>query len=389
MEQQDVRRLLCRPVRLRRQSRRVLAGRADGDLRRVGSGRRGLRPVRRRCDDRRSRERRRSPAPRSVGHPVRHEGVGHPVDDACARTARRCTPRCAAGGCGGIAYVGVFDQTGEPRLLPTGVRVPKRRRRPARRTSPRPASHEAGHNLGLSHDGTATSGYYSGHGSWAPIMGVGYYKAITQWSKGEYAGANQTQDDFAVMQSNGARPSPTTTPIDTAASRYLVASPTGIISTRGDVDVFSITVTQPTDDHGHRDTGGDQPRPRHRPHAGRVRRRPRREPAVWDRPQATSPPGWTRRISTTVPPGTYTVRVDGVGAGAARSTPGTRTTPASAPTPCRSRPPPADRSDYAVSTSPSTVISTVSGRRTRVRRSGPQPGLVTRMPTRCRHGFGR
>ena len=45
-------------------------------------------------------------------------------------------------------------------------------------------AHEAGHNVGLSHDGTATSGYYSGHGSWAPIMGVGYYRAITQWSRG-------------------------------------------------------------------------------------------------------------------------------------------------------------------------------------------------------------
>ena len=57
-------------------------------------------------------------------------------------------------------------------------------------------SHEVGHNLGLSHDGTASVGYYQGHGSWAPIMGVGYYKAITQWSKGEYSGANNTQDDL-------------------------------------------------------------------------------------------------------------------------------------------------------------------------------------------------
>ena len=50
------------------------------------------------------------------------------------------------------------------------------------------ASHEFGHNLGLSHDGTATTGYYSGLGtgnvSWGPIMGVGYYTQVTQWSKG-------------------------------------------------------------------------------------------------------------------------------------------------------------------------------------------------------------
>ena len=46
------------------------------------------------------------------------------------------------------------------------------------------ASHELGHNLGLGHDGTSTTGYYTGHGSgtvsWAPIMGVGYYQNVTQ-----------------------------------------------------------------------------------------------------------------------------------------------------------------------------------------------------------------
>lgn len=64
-------------------------------------------------------------------------------------------------------------------------------------------SHEVGHNLGLSHDGTSTLGYYDGHGPWAPIMGVGYYRPVTQWSKGEYADANNGEDDLAVMASNG------------------------------------------------------------------------------------------------------------------------------------------------------------------------------------------
>ncbi|MEH6824264.1 MAG: PKD domain-containing protein [Motiliproteus sp.] len=67
------------------------------------------------------------------------------------------------------------------------------------------ASHELGHNLGLSHDGTGSTTYYGGHGadsslvSWAPIMGSSYYKNVTQWSKGEYSGANNGQDDLAII----------------------------------------------------------------------------------------------------------------------------------------------------------------------------------------------
>lgn len=68
------------------------------------------------------------------------------------------------------------------------------------------ASHEAGHNLGLSHDGR-TDGieYYGGHGtgdiSWGPIMGTGYNRNVSQWSKGDYYLANNTQDDLAILAS--------------------------------------------------------------------------------------------------------------------------------------------------------------------------------------------
>ncbi|WP_411874723.1 zinc-dependent metalloprotease family protein [Vulcanococcus limneticus] len=55
-------------------------------------------------------------------------------------------------------------------------------------------SHEVGHTLGLSHDGTSSSGYYYGHGSgetsWAPIMGVGYNKNVTSWDNGTYYGSS-------------------------------------------------------------------------------------------------------------------------------------------------------------------------------------------------------
>src|SRR6185295_11944565 len=61
-----------------------------------------------------------------------------------------------------------------------------------------------GHNLGLSHDGrTDGAQYYGGHGSgetsWGPIMGTGYNRNVSQWSKGEYYLANNTQDDLAII----------------------------------------------------------------------------------------------------------------------------------------------------------------------------------------------
>jgi hypothetical protein len=74
-------------------------------------------------------------------------------------------------------------------------------------------SHEIGHTLGLSHDGLKNVGgatvdeYYEGHGAgvtgWAPIMGVGYYQPLAQWSRGEYVSganlANNTEDDLAII----------------------------------------------------------------------------------------------------------------------------------------------------------------------------------------------
>ncbi|MFN9366183.1 MAG: M12 family metallo-peptidase [Planctomycetota bacterium] len=64
-------------------------------------------------------------------------------------------------------------------------------------------SHEAGHTFGLRHDGLSGQAYHPGVGSgptgWGPIMGAPFGKNLVQWSRGEYVGADNTEDDFAVI----------------------------------------------------------------------------------------------------------------------------------------------------------------------------------------------
>lgn len=112
-------------------------------------------------------------------------------------------------------------------------------------------AHEFGHNLGLSHDGTASASYYAGHGSplsWGPIMGASYGKQVTQWSRGEYAGANRPyQDDLAIIagkltwipDDHGGTVSTATVPAFSAApdgGRSLAVD--GVISSAADADLF-------------------------------------------------------------------------------------------------------------------------------------------------------
>lgn len=151
---------------------------------------------------------------------------------------------CATG-CGGIAYVGVYGSTGtshdfyQPALIfQNGVTDNPKYVGEA-------TSHEVGHNVGLNHDGTSTTAYYQGQGSWAPIMGTSYYKPITQWSKGEYTGANNTQDDFTVMGTNGLPLKTDDYGNTTATATYVSTAPAtvdGVISTAVDVDVFTFSV---------------------------------------------------------------------------------------------------------------------------------------------------
>lgn len=151
------------------------------------------------------------------------------------------------GSYGGLAYLGTFDDIGD--TYKTALVFPER-------LSGNPkfiaeaAAHECGHSLGLNHDGvTAGSAYYSGHGagetSWAPLMGAGYYANLTQWSKGEYAAADNLQDDLAVMKTYGLPGRPddhgngpgTATPLP-AGDVWTAA---GVIGSDTDVDVFSFS----------------------------------------------------------------------------------------------------------------------------------------------------
>jgi hypothetical protein len=129
-------------------------------------------------------------------------------------------------------------------------------------------SHELGHNLGLSHDGIAGGAtYYDGHGSgatsWAPIMGVGYYVNVSQWSKGEYASASNGEDDLAIVAGKlstrpddhgGTAQAASTLVVEngTVASETPVSDPfrtapeqnRGVIGSSTDVDAFRFTVTE-------------------------------------------------------------------------------------------------------------------------------------------------
>ena len=60
-------------------------------------------------------------------------------------------------------------------------------------------SHEVGHTFGMNHDGKGDFEYYEGHGNWAPILGVAYDRAVSQFSNGDYTGATNTENDFDMI----------------------------------------------------------------------------------------------------------------------------------------------------------------------------------------------
>ena len=82
-------------------------------------------------------------------------------------------------------------------------------------------------------------------------MGVGYDQTVTQWSKGEYANANNTQDDLAIISSdnNEVEYRADDTGNTLASARYLEILPglsvrtQGVIEQTGDVDAFRFSTS--------------------------------------------------------------------------------------------------------------------------------------------------
>lgn len=147
--------------------------------------------------------------------------------------------------CGGNAYVGVFNYSANHALYQPALIFTQGLGGPASaKNIAEAAAHEVGHNLGLSHDGTTTgSTYYTGAAGWAPIMGIGYYEPVSQWSKGEYTSANQKQDDYAVMATYGIALRVDDWGSTSATAGVLTSSASGVISTQTDSDWFKFTPT--------------------------------------------------------------------------------------------------------------------------------------------------
>lgn len=163
---------------------------------------------------------------------------------------------------GGVAYVNVFGTTGYAYYRPAWIYHNNLAN--SESYIAEAAAHEVGHNMGLSHDGkTDGTEYYGGHGSgdisWGPIMGTGYDRHVSQWSKGEYYLANNTQDDLAIIagkltyrtDDHGSTPGTATPLVVTGGTNVVSTTPDndptntspankGVLERNTDVDVFSL-----------------------------------------------------------------------------------------------------------------------------------------------------
>ncbi|MCS3799974.1 T9SS type A sorting domain-containing protein [Niastella sp. OAS944] len=162
------------------------------------------------------------------------------------------------GGVGGVAFVGSFSWGDNhpcfvfSNLLGTNPKYVAEA-----------ASHEAGHTLGLQHQSAYTTacmkteynpGDGNGETSWAPIMGVGYYRNLTTWHYGPNTYAcDYYQDDLAIISGAtngfGYRTDDIGNTLISATSVGFAStgfSTTGLINSGTDKDVFKFTLPAAT-----------------------------------------------------------------------------------------------------------------------------------------------
>lgn len=111
--------------------------------------------------------------------------------------------------------------------------------------------HEVGHQYGLKHDGGQPGGeYYEGIAEydWNSYMGNFWFTDFNQWSKGEYTGANNQQDDLADISEetpfrtddNGGSKALV---FDQGQSTLSIDNNIGLIERNTDEDVFTFDIS--------------------------------------------------------------------------------------------------------------------------------------------------
>jgi hypothetical protein len=155
-------------------------------------------------------------------------------------------------GAGGVAYVGSFDWGSDTPVFAFPKNLSNSEKYIAEAVS-----HEVGHAVGLHHDGTGSEEYYGGHGSgatgWAPIMGTGYYKELVQWGTNEYPGADNPEDDLAIIVSGNGFGYRSDDYGDTRQAAEVLLEDAGhqifaygVIERNNDLDFFAFTTTSGT-----------------------------------------------------------------------------------------------------------------------------------------------
>lgn len=203
-------------------------------------------------------------------------------------------------GAGGIAYINSFGISSDtpcfvfPRSLGNNAKY-----------IAEATSHEVGHTVGLYHSSQSNgTEYYQGHADWAPIMGVGYYKAVTQWTRGDYPLSNNTQDNLAVISGK----IPLYDPIQLTALPTFsgtTADAGGILTRRGQADTYLFEAGA-----GAATFAGQVATPSPNLKLSLIVR-----DSLGNVVATGAPSGMGATLSTTLAAGTYTVTVDGVGTG--------------------------------------------------------------------------